>query len=127
MPYGFDDVILAELQAVYDNMALCVANGITGVVIEVDAAKVIHMVKDSNQVHWRYVSLLRKVKALMPLFDSISLIYREQNMTADKLARSAIGASDKKEFFSISEIPREIQKIIFLDRIGLLNFCLPCN
>lgn len=85
------------------------------------------MVKDSNQVHWRHVSLLRKVKALMPLFDSISLIYREQNMAADKLARSAIGASDKKEFFSISEIPREIQKIIFLDRIGLPNFRSPCN
>lgn len=65
VPYEFDDVISAELHALYDNILLCVSQGITGATIEVDAAMVVNMVKDSTKVLWRYVYLLRKVKALI--------------------------------------------------------------
>lgn len=43
-------------------------------------------------------------------------------MAADKFAKLALGTTIKKEFSSIHGVPRSIQKIIFLDRIGIPNF-----
>lgn len=125
-PYEPSDVIAAELQALYDGMRLCMAKGITGVCIEADAAMVVDMVKGDKQDYWRYTYQVRKVKALLPYFDSINHIVREQNMVADSLAKSALDASGKNEFTSIQNVPRHIQQLIFLDRIGIPNFLSPC-
>lgn len=126
-PYDHDDALGAELQALCDGMKMCIEQQISSVCVEVDAAMVIHMLKDKETVQWKYVYILRRVKAFMSSLDTVRLIYREQNMAADKLAKSAVGGSMKQEFFSINEIPRSVQKIIFLNRIGIPNFRSPCN
>lgn len=127
-PFGFTDAMSAELQAVHDGMRICAwRKGLqVCVCIEVDATTVVNMIKGQTQPYWRYVYLARKVKSLLPFFDTINLIFREQNMVADKFAMSALEASEKKEFTSIHTVPRLIQKIIFLDRIGIPNFRSPC-
>lgn len=99
--YEFDDATLAEIQALHDRMIMCVQRGINGVEIEVDAAKVVSMIKESSNIHWRYAYKIRSVKSLMTPFDSIKFIFREQNMAVDKLARIALRESEKKEFDSL--------------------------
>lgn len=48
-------------------------------------------------------------------------------MAADNLARRAIGEVEKKEYVHLQEVPREVQRLIFLDRIGFPNFRSPCT
>lgn len=108
-------------------MEMCIRNGITRVEIEMDAAMVVNMISDTFTMHWRYVYKIRRVRALISHFESINLIFREQNMAADNLARRAIGEVEKKEYVHLQEVPREVQRLIFLDRIGFPNFRSPCT
>lgn len=48
-------------------------------------------------------------------------------MVVDLLAKSALGSSEKTEFYSVHALSTIIQKLIFLDRIGIPNFRLPGN
>lgn len=64
---------------------------------------------------------------LIHQFRTMKLIYREQNMVADNFAKSALGSTAKKVFFTVHELPLIIQKIIIFDRIGIPNFHSPCN
>lgn len=106
-------------------MDMCLTYGIQRVEIEMDVALVVNMISDPSKIHWQYVYKIRCVQALISHFESINLIFREQNMAADKLARRAIVEAEKKEYFHLQEVTREVQRIIFLDRIGMPNFRSP--
>lgn len=110
-----------------DGMLLCCAKGLSNVCVESDAASVITMVRNMSQILWRYVYLIRRIKSVFPNFGSVKLIFREQNMVADQFAKTALGSSEKKEFFTGQDIPQKIKKLIFLDRFGIPNFRSPCN
>lgn len=115
MPCDHSDALGAEIQALYEGLLLCRRQRIVRSCIELDAALVFNMLNDKAKVQWRYVYLMRRVKAIISEFDTINLIFREQNMTADHLAKSGIGSSSKKEYLSIQTLPRSLHKIIFLD------------
>lgn len=54
-------------------------------------------------------------------------IYREENRLADLFARMAHHVQTRAELYREEDLPRDIQKSIFLDRIGILIFRSPCK
>lgn len=127
-PYEHEDALGADIQALYDGLVMCRDQRLARVCVEVDAAMVINMLKDDvDQVYWKYAYLIRQVKGILPGVGNVNLIVREQNKAADFLAKIAVGGNSKHEFHSIDELPRSLQKIIFLDRIGIPNFRSLCN
>lgn len=127
VPYLSEDSTEAEILALYGGLKHCVETGMIGISIETDTSMVVNMLRDASSIPWHFVYLIRRVKSLLMHVGEVKLIFREQNMAADKLAKMAFGAMGKKVFNSIHEVPRSVQKIIFLDRVGILNFRSPCN
>lgn len=70
--------------------------------------------------------MVRRVKAILQEFGNVRIIFREQNKVANQVAKSALGASEKNEFFRARDLSLISQKLIFLDRIGIPNFRSPC-
>lgn len=126
-PYDCADAMEAELAALLEGMRMCQAQELVNVCIEMDSALAVKMIDDSSQIQWRYVHIVRRIKERRHYFKSVKFIYREQNMVAVHLAKDALGASEKTDYFRIQDLPMRTQKLIFLDRIGLPNFRSPCN
>lgn len=126
-PYNSDDVVETELRALLDGMNLCRTLGLPNVCIESDATLVVNMLEEMTQPHWCYVYWRRRVKTIRHYFGTMRFIYREQNKVADQLAKNALGLSEKQEFVRVRDLATSIQKLIFLDRIGIPNFRSPCK
>lgn len=58
-PYTSDDALGAEIQALYDGMNMCVAQRMTRVCIESDAALVVKMINEETTTNWKYVYWIR--------------------------------------------------------------------
>lgn len=57
----------------------------------------------------------------------IKLIVREQNMVADALAKEAQNLQSRFEFFTRQDLSRNVQKLVFIARIGLPVFRATCK
>lgn len=57
---------------------------------------------------------------------TIQPIHREQNKVADRLAKNALGRSGNQDFSGMRDLDMTIQKLIFLDIIGIPTFRSPC-
>lgn len=44
------------------------------------------------------------MNAVLQYFGTVTLIFPEQNMVADRMDKNALGASEKKEFFRIHDL-----------------------
>lgn len=112
--------------ALIDGLVLCRDQGLDGVCVESDSSEVVRMLNDSAHNNWRYAYLCRKVRASLRYNDEVRFIYREQNKVADGLAKAALGQVEN-EFFSRLDLYLNIQKLMFLDRIGIPSFRSPCK
>lgn len=126
-PYDVKDIVEAELQALVDGLDLSHAQGLDNIIIESDSALVVKVIKEAAHSNWRYVYLSRKVKSRLQVNDEVRWIYIEQNKAADLLAKNALELPEKKDFFSCQEVSPIIRKMMFLDRICIPNFRLPCK
>lgn len=68
---------------------------------------------------------LRRVKKLRHHFGTVTINYREQNKVADHLAKDGLGLMEKKEFSRARDLSSDIQKLLFLDKIGIPTFRSP--
>lgn len=79
------------------------------------------MISNEGATHWRYVYLVRRINIE---FNSgrLRLIYIEENKVADLLAKMAYSTSARIGFRNLEDFPREAQRLIFLDIMGLPSF-----
>ena len=63
--FGEKGVLQAEALAVRDGLLVCEAKGIRGILVEVDSAVLVSLVKSSALGGWSYCSLLRRIRKLL--------------------------------------------------------------
>lgn len=90
--------------------------------METDSIIAYQIVESGMAKNWDYIYFARRIKDLRSSSIRISHIFREQNMVADTLAKEAYGQQNRREFFTLQDLPRNVQKLLYLDRIGLPNF-----
>lgn len=110
-----------------DAILLAKQLGIRGYTVEVDSTIVFNMAKRQGNIQWRHIYLIRQLWALVDPDIKINLIVREQNMVADALAKEVQKHHSRMEFFTVRDLPRNIEKLLFYDRIGLPVFRASCK
>lgn len=125
--YDHIDIVATELAALIDGIQLARDLGITSYTVEVDSSIVFNMVRRHGIIHWRHIYLLRHIWGLLEPNAHIKLIVREQNMVADALAKEAQNLQSRFEFFTLQDLSRNVQKLVFIDRIGLPVFRATCK
>ena len=107
-------MLQAEALAVLEGLSLCVARGLCGVLVEVDSAVLVSLVKSSALGGWSYCNVLRKIRRLLgQVSGSFQHVFREANMVADKMA--ALQRFLNTVFDSISLLPWDIRGCLALD------------
>ncbi|VVA34043.1 PREDICTED: RNA-directed DNA polymerase (reverse mRNAase)-related family [Prunus dulcis] len=89
MNLGQGHILDAEIWGLYFGLKLAVTKGITCLIIEMDAAVVVHLVKNLDGLaHHPFASLINARCALMKHFDNCTLLHidREKNSVANGLA-----------------------------------------
>lgn len=116
-----------ELATLIDEIQLAKQLGITSYTVEVDSTVVFNMARRHGNIQWRHTYLIRQLWALLEPNAQINLIVQEQNMVADDLAKEAQNQHSRLEFFTLRDLPRNVQKLLFIDRIGLPVFRTSCK
>lgn len=71
--------------------------------------------------------ILRRIGEWFGHMTQLNLIYREANKVADISVKMAHRTQSKMDFCRNEDLPREVHKLIFLDRIGLPCFRSNCK
>nr|XP_027075907.1 uncharacterized protein LOC113699758 [Coffea arabica] len=112
--FGEKSVLQAEALAVLEGLLMCVAKGIRGILVEVDSAVLVSLVKSSALGGWLYCNVLRRIRRLLDqVAMSFTHIFREANVVADRLA--ALQGCPSKVFDSPQLLPREVRGYIAMD------------
>lgn len=124
--FHHNDSLQAELEALWHGLQLCKQQHLFNLEVESDAELACKMIAKGSHVPWKYVYLIRRIRQLMEGGGDTRHIYRQANKVADGLATLAYGVHSRMEFTELSSLPRQIQKLLFIDRIGLLYFRPKC-
>nr|XP_027093558.1 uncharacterized protein LOC113713956 [Coffea arabica] len=112
--FGEKGVLQAEALAVLEGLRVCAAKGVQEVLVEVDSAVLMSLVKSSALGGWSHCNLLRQIRRLL---DQVSVsfihIFCEANMAADRLA--ALQGYPSMVFDSVQQLPREIRGCLAMD------------
>nr|XP_027090383.1 uncharacterized protein LOC113711414 [Coffea arabica] len=85
--FGEKGVLEAKALAVLEGLRVCAAKGVQEVMVEVDSAVLVSLVKSSALGGWSHYNLLRRIHRLLDqVAGSFIHIFREANMVADRLA-----------------------------------------
>ena len=107
-------MLLVKVLAVLEGLRLCATRGLLGVLVEVDSAVLVSLVKSSALGGWSYCNVLRKIRRLLgQVSGSFQHVFREANMVADKMA--ALQRFLNTVFDSISLLPWDIRGCLALD------------
>lgn len=104
---------------VWYGLQLCREKQWLNVLVEWDSELACSMILYRWKVPWKYKYLIRWICNLFGLGMSSRHIYRQANQVADGFANLAYGLTARMEFQALTEVPRNIQKLLFIDRIGL--------
>ena len=111
---GAKGVLQAEAVAVLEELQVCPAKAIREVLVEVDSAVLVSLVKSSALGGWSYCNLLRRIhQQLDQVSVSFKHIFHEANMVADRLA--ALQGYPSMVFDSLYHLPREIRGCLAMD------------
>lgn len=115
--------IAAEIEALLDGITLyCAQLGIIDYVVEIDSAIVYNMVNKKGSIPWHLATYLSS-----PVSWHIKLVYREQNLVVDSIAKEVHPVQHRIDYFRVLDVPVKIRKLLFLDRIGLFVFRAICK
>ncbi|KAI5311342.1 hypothetical protein L3X38_000007 [Prunus dulcis] len=127
MNLGQGHILDAEIWGLYFGLKLAVTKGITCLIIEMDAAVVVHLVKNLDGLaHHPFASLINARCALMKHFDNCTLLHidREKNSVANGLANWSynldLGSSDEM----VKEFKAEMMCKYEMSDLGLLHHFL---
>ncbi|XP_027158365.1 uncharacterized protein LOC113759984 [Coffea eugenioides] len=121
--FGDKGVLHAEALAVLEGLLMCAIRGLRGVLVEVDSAVLVSLVKSSVLGGWLYCSVLRRIRRLLDqVAVSFRHIFREANGVADRLA--ALQGCPSKVFDSPQLLPREVRGCIAMDVAQVPSFRL---
>lgn len=122
VPFSLSDVLQAELDALLQGLILCAERGFFQVEVEIDSATAFNMTLRKVPEAWNYTFSIRKIRERLAPLEGLYLTTRQANMVADGLAKWAYTMDEMVTFQNLDEIPRVIQKLIFIDRVGLPYF-----
>ena len=112
--FGEKGVLQAEALVALEGLQVCAGKGIREVLVEVDSAVLVSLVKSSAIGGWSYCILLRRIRRLL---DQVSVlfehIFRETNMVADRIA--ALHGYPSMVFDSPHQLSREIRGCLAMD------------
>ncbi|XP_027098924.2 uncharacterized protein [Coffea arabica] len=112
------DVLGAECMALLFGLQLCSQKGLRPSLVEVDSKALVQLVVSGAIAKWPLCNSLRKVRGLLKDFTaSISHIYREANVPADRLA--AVGATGAQVYEHELQLPAMVRATILLDSRGV--------
>ena len=104
----------AKALADLEGLRVCAAKGVREVMVEVDSAVLVSLVKSSALGGWSHYNLLRRIHHLLvQVVGSFTHIFREANMVADRLA--ALQGYPSMVFDFIQHPPREIRGRLAMD------------
>lgn len=118
MKLAHSDILRAELEAIWHGLQLCWEKQLINVALESDSELACNMIINREKVPWKYMYLVRRICNLLGPGYSLHHIYRQANKVADGFATIAHGTNASREFKELTEVPRNIQKLLFFDRIG---------
>ncbi|KAL3643785.1 hypothetical protein CASFOL_014600 [Castilleja foliolosa] len=115
-----NDAAETEIDAINRGIDCCIRKGLNNVTIETDSTMAIRAFqgKINNPM------LIYRTRRHRGLYPDINLIYREQNATADKLAKWARNHGDG-ETEKYHELPSEIRLQIYHDKTGIPKYRRP--
>nr|XP_027120504.1 uncharacterized protein LOC113737473 [Coffea arabica] len=112
--FGEKGVLQAEALALLEGLRACAAKGVQEVLMEVDSAVLVPLVKSLALGGWSHCNLLRRIRRLL---DQVSVsfihIFREANMVVDRLA--ALQGCPSMVFDSVQQLSREICGCLAMD------------
>lgn len=120
------DILQAELQAIWHGLQICQEKQLINVEVESDSELACKMIGNRTNIPWKYTYLVRRICKLLGVGFSLKHTYRQANKVADGLATLAHGTNTRMEFKELAEVPRNIQKFLFCDRIGLPSYRPKC-
>ncbi|KAL3629747.1 hypothetical protein CASFOL_026969 [Castilleja foliolosa] len=107
----------AEMEAIVRGIRLCRSMGIGVFQIETDSIAVFKAAKEnSNNPALIYMARKNAIGE-----HNIDHIHREENIVADLLAKAS-RSNDDKTFQLYSQLPTDIRKAIYLDKIGVPSY-----
>lgn len=118
MKLTHSDILRAELEAIWQGLQLCRENQWVNVAVESDSELACKMLINRLKVPCKYMYLVRRIGKLLGSGFSLHHIYRQANKVADGFPTIAHGLNVRREFKELMEVPRNIQKLLFIDRIG---------
>lgn len=80
------DTLMAELEAIFSGLRLCVAHDLMGTEVETDSEMAYNMKLRKSTEQWKYSSFIRRIRLLLPGFEGLHLTFREGNKFADGFA-----------------------------------------
>nr|XP_027090349.1 uncharacterized protein LOC113711381 [Coffea arabica] len=112
--FGEKGVLGAEALALQEGLRECVTRGVQGVLVEVDSAALVSLVNSSALGGWVHCNLLRRIRRLLrQVVGTVTHIYREANMVADRLA--ALQGGPSSVFESVQQLPRDVRGCLAMD------------
>lgn len=122
MKLSHSDILQAELEAIFHGLQICQDRNLVNVEVESDSELACKMIVNRMNIPCKYTCLVRRICKLLVVGFSLSHTYRLANKVADSLATLAHETNTRIEFKELTEVPRNIQKLLFFDRIGLLSY-----
>ncbi|XP_027150340.1 uncharacterized protein LOC113750578 [Coffea eugenioides] len=121
---GEQDVLGAECMALLCGLQLCLQRGLWPSLVEVDSKALVQLVGSGASARWPLCNDLRKVRGLLEGFSaSISHVFREANLPADRLAVG--GPTSGQVYEQEIQLPAMVRAAMALDSRGVpgLRWC----
>ncbi|XP_058068220.1 uncharacterized protein LOC131217326 [Magnolia sinica] len=118
--FGIASNTRVEFRAIHDGLFHCLRKGLSKIIIESDSLLVINLISGSFRPGWKWKYWLSRIKGLQIIREvKFQHILWEGNGLADRLARMGSEAQSSAIFHAVSDLPREVKGLIFLDKVGL--------
>ncbi|CAL5357000.1 unnamed protein product [Camellia sinensis] len=107
----------AELWAVYKSLTVVLQQGLNEVIIETDAAQVVHLLQEEVGDKCPFKRLVEDTKILLNGCNcTVQHVWKEANLCADALAK--LGAAQQEDMLVVKEPPVEIRSLLVDDMLG---------
>ncbi|XP_071909715.1 uncharacterized protein [Coffea arabica] len=120
--YGEVSTLQAESRALCMRLELCVLNGVSRIMVEVDSKALWAILVSEAASPLSICAVIQKIRSLLCVVHSINHCFREGNMVADSLASLATPSSPLRAYYSLKSFPTRSKGLVHLDKLGLCNF-----